>query len=66
MVTFHPTATRTLTGFRPMVMVRNPKGQCVGSRVASDRVYGDKEAARAYAVQAARNVAARLDFTRVA
>lgn len=67
MVTFHPTASRLHNGsYRPMVMVRNPKGQMIGSRVASSKEFPTKEDARNYARNAAHNVAARLDFTRVA
>lgn len=66
MVTFHPTATRLHTGaFRPMVMVRNPKGQLIGSRVSTSRTFLTKEEARNFARQAAHNVAGRLEFAKV-
>jgi hypothetical protein len=73
MVTFHPTTKRTHSpdgslGFLAMVMVRNPRGQCVGSKVSANRVFPDKEAAKNFARQAAYNVSARVgfEFTRVA
>lgn len=67
MVSFHPTARKLHNGaFVPMVIVRNPKGQCVGSRVSIGREFTDKDAAKNFARNAAHKVAERLTFTRVA
>jgi peptidoglycan/LPS O-acetylase OafA/YrhL len=63
LILFYPSAAKTYKGFRPMVMVRNAKGQ---STVSSERVFADKETARNFARQAAHRVAQRLDYTRVA
>jgi hypothetical protein len=67
MVTFHPSASKQHDGsFRPMVIGRNPKGQCVGSRVSRSITFPSKELARNFARLACHQVIARLDFTRVA
>lgn len=46
MLTFHPTYKKTKDGYRPMVIVRNTKGQCVGSRVAAGRTCANLYEAR--------------------
>lgn len=38
MVTYHPTFKRCALGFLPMVNIRKPNGQMIGSRVARDNV----------------------------
>jgi len=57
MVTFHPTARphKASGRYAAMVIIRNPKGQCVGSRV-SERTYPTKELAAAWARLAALRV----------
>lgn len=66
MVTFHPTARKLRNGqFAAMVIVRNPKGQCEGSRVSAVRTFADKEEAKTFARIASHNVAERLGFCRV-
>lgn len=71
MVTFHPSASKVRQPdgsilFRPMVMVRNPAGQMIGSRVSSVDTYSTKDDARNQARLAAHSVAAKLQFCRVA
>ena len=66
MVTLHPSAMRLHDGsYRPAVIVRDPRGHCVGSRVSHVATFSDKEAARTFARNAAHKVAASLEFTRV-
>lgn len=66
MVTFHPSAKRCHNGYAAMVIVRNPKGQCVGCGCGVE-VFETKDAARDAARFMAHRVAARPghDFIRV-
>lgn len=66
MITFHASASRCHDGFRPMVLIRNPKGQMIGSRTSKAYVFATKDEARNAARLAAHHVAERLAFTRVA
>lgn len=53
MVTFHPTSKKVAGGYRPMVIIRNAKGQCIGSNVAGANTYTCDHPARMYALFAA-------------
>lgn len=64
MITFHPTTRRSPSGFLAVVMLRNAKGQCVGSKSCA-AVFANEQAAKARALRAAHNVAGKLEFTRV-
>lgn len=71
MVTFHPTAKRTVNGYIPMVTIRAARGRMVGSRVpqgeaASWHTYDTAAAAQCAAYTIALRVASRLDCVRVA
>jgi hypothetical protein len=67
MITFHPSASKLHNGlWRPMVMVRGKGGRMIGSRVAIEREFADKEDARNYARNAAHRVAIELTYTKVA
>lgn len=50
MVTFHPMAKKVAGGYRPMVVMRNAKGQCIGSKVAGARTYTGDHRARMHAL----------------
>ena len=63
MFTYHPTAKRTRNGYVPMVIVRNPKGQCVGSK-AGKRTFPYADTAKMFARMAAETVT--LESVRVA
>jgi hypothetical protein len=66
MVTFHPSCAPVRSGgFKPAVIIRNDKGQCVGSRVSAAIVFPDKDAARNFAREKARVVASQFPFVRV-
>lgn len=45
MVTLHPTSKVVPEGYRPMIVVRNAKGQCVGSSTGK-RAHLTRDAAR--------------------
>lgn len=61
MFTFIPKAKRAQSGYRAMIIVRNPKGQCVGSKV-SPRLYADADTAKAFARRAATVAAHAYSF----
>lgn len=66
MLTFHATAKRYRDGFRPMVCVRNAKGQMIGSRVGHVTPWSEN-IARSEALLAALRVSLRMPhFVRVA
>ena len=65
MITFHPTAKRTLTGFVPMVTLRGERGRMVGSKTPQGagrefRTFLTPGAALSEAVRIARHVADTL------
>lgn len=64
MVTFHPTTRRSHNGYLAVVMLRNARGQCVGSNVSAS-VFESEQAAKERALRAAHSVAGKLEFTRV-
>jgi hypothetical protein len=66
MITFVPTVTKVSGGFRPMIVARNAKGQCVGSKTATDKVFADKWDAKTYALNAALVASLRSDIIKVA
>lgn len=58
MLTFHPAARKTSQGFIPMVCLRNPKGQMVGSKVAqTGNAFATADDATAHALIIALRVA---------
>jgi hypothetical protein len=58
MITFHPAARRTATGFIPMVTLRKDRGRMVGSKLSqSGNVFATAAEAKAHAVIAALRVA---------
>ncbi len=70
MVTFHPTAKRTASGFVPMVTIRGDKGRMIGSKVPKGEgrdwhTYDTAAAAECAAYLAALRVSQRLPHVRV-
>jgi hypothetical protein len=60
MITFHPAARQTATGFIPMVTLRASKGRMVGSKVQQNgNVFETAQEALEHAVMAARRVVAQ-------
>ena len=66
MLTLHPTAKQTGTGFRPMIIVRNARGQCIGSRTCRAAPISFKFYAETIAMIAAARVARRFPNLRAA
>lgn len=64
MITIHATTKRFATGFVPMIILRNAKGQCVGSRAPQGgyrefRTFTDEAACKAEAAAICARIAAR-------
>lgn len=67
MLTLHPTSKKTDSGFLPMIVIRNARGQCIGSRTCKTAApLSFKFYAETVAMIAADRVARRFPNLRVA
>jgi hypothetical protein len=60
-MTFHPTSKDVRNGYIPMIIVRNEKGQCIGSATCKTRVFMSRPFAESVAHAAALVAAAKLN-----